>query len=78
MSMDSEKRLLLWAFGLIAGLFSLLVVLAERETAVQRECLRLGYRDSTTTVGTFGPSYCISRRDQTDVVVPLDTLRKEN
>lgn len=40
-----------------------------------RQCLKLGYRDSTTTWLGYGQAYCITRNDQTDIVVPLEEAK---
>jgi hypothetical protein len=41
-------------------------------TRIERECLDLGYSAARVY---FGPSYCVTRENGTDIVVPLDTAR---
>lgn len=66
----------------IAGL-SLAVVLLSipigfyeyvRTAKLERECLSLGY--SRADWRWIGPNYCVTRTDQTDIVVVVDSARK--
>lgn len=54
---------------IIFGVYCLKVILT------QSECLSHGYKESK--VDMFFNPYCIKRVDQTDVVLPLDDIRKK-
>lgn len=43
-------------------------------TMTESECLKLGYKDGRTTI--YGRRYCVSRVQQTDLVVPLEKARE--
>lgn len=58
---------------LLAGLATA-AVLGVRQTQLERDCLAAGY--SRADWRFIGPSYCITRTDQTDVVVPVDSVRR--
>ena len=64
------------AIGLIL-LFCLygLFVYAPVDLWTGRQCLALGYREARVSV--ILERYCVYRRDQTDVVVPLERAKRE-
>lgn len=67
--MDAEDW---WrALGLVFTVIVVVAVIvgAMASAATHRECLRLGYPRADLTV--FLERYCVTRVDQTDLVVPL-------
>jgi hypothetical protein len=44
-----------------------------KQFAVDQECKRLGYREGSS--GIIAAPYCITRSEQTDIVVPLAEAR---
>lgn len=76
--MDSDERDLLLAgivvICLVLGILTVGIYESVHQARVERECLAAGYRSGDWR--WFGPSYCITRQDQTDVVVTLDSARR--
>jgi hypothetical protein len=59
------------------GIFAVIVIYALwlifAGSALERQCLRAGYPEASLRL--IGPNYCIKRVDQTDVVIPADSVK---
>lgn len=62
------------ALGVLAAFVLYLVLVLAILIPAENACLRRGYREATVTGNLT--AYCIKRVNQTDVVVPLDSLRR--
>lgn len=68
-----------WDYGPLAVVLLLVALLgiaafeSVQATRLERLCLAHGYARSDWR--WIGPNYCITRTDQTDVVVPVDAVR---
>ena len=68
---DSLIEILIFIFVVLFIAF--FVVVGYKESAFNRRCLRNGYPHAEYIIG--GPSYCHTRINQTDIVIPEDSLR---
>ncbi len=68
---DPVFRLLLIATWVIC---SIAFTLGTLEGRAERACLRHGFPEVKLTWAGLGESFCVKRVDQTDVVVPLESL----
>lgn len=59
-----------YIFVLLFAFIAWCIVLAVVEIPLQSECLSRGYREAK--IDFFFNRYCITRSDQTDIVVPLE------
>jgi hypothetical protein len=72
-----ELKFRLFVGGLVTfvvGFFVVAVFAATRDYRYQQACLRSGYPEARWFLG--GQAYCVKRVNQTDVVVPLDQVRR--
>lgn len=76
--MDIDDLFPYFILGMLASVAIFIILMGVggwKGSAIARECLRLGYRDASVEWLGYGNGYCIQRRDQTDVVVPLAEAR---
>jgi len=73
-SHNTEEKLLTAAqVGLAILPIVFFVVMGVKAARLDADCLRAGYPNSKMTWNLEG--YCVKRVDQTDTVVPIDTVR---
>ena len=80
-SREPRKDFQLWflisvVIFIVLGLIAVPVAIELRSSAVESDCHRLGYPDKRINWVGFGKAYCVKRVEQTDVIVPLDDLKK--
>lgn len=71
--MNFEEVVIWLGMGLLAALVLFSVVGAVEQSRLERFCLSHGYARADWRV--FGESYCITRTDQTDIVVPQSKVK---
>ena len=67
---------LMLSFSIVSVIVLILVggISLFSESAAERDCRKKGYPTAQVNWGGLGTAYCIKRVDQTDVVVPLESL----
>ncbi len=73
-AMKKHEPLLFWFLLFFVLMVIIGVVGGAKHEAAEQQCLEKGYREARTMLAGFGKAYCMKRVDQTDVVVPLDSL----